>query len=207
MLSISLDLRDRAKEFCSILLYFGSAHYVYEVLPLSISNKSPGMDHIHRKSFRRNPQQTVLYSYYVWFVNTCWNLLFYMVWSFSPESASFSWFMKHLVYLGNVFHIEHGVITITLMQSRIEAIQQLPPPTTVNKCKSSCKFVNYLSLFCKDLQKILKPIYVLIKKTVPFHWTELHQKAFEEINDLLIKPPYFTPIHACRYIYFRMRYF
>ena len=31
-------------------------------------------------------------------------------------------FMKHLVYLGNVFHIEAGVITITPMKSRIEAI-------------------------------------------------------------------------------------
>ena len=37
-------------------------------------------------------------------------------------------FMKHLVYLGNIFHIEIGVITITPMKSRIEAIQMLPPP-------------------------------------------------------------------------------
>ena len=67
-------------------------------------------------------------------------------------------FMKHLVYLGNVFHIENGVITITPMKSRIEAIQKLPPPITVKACKSFCGVVNYLNLFCKDLQKILKPI-------------------------------------------------
>ena len=36
-------------------------------------------------------------------------------------------FMKHLVYLGNVFHIENGVISITPMKSRIEAIQKLLP--------------------------------------------------------------------------------
>ena len=30
--------------------------------------------------------------------------------------------MKHLVYLGNVFHIENEVITITPMKSRMEAI-------------------------------------------------------------------------------------
>ena len=66
--------------------------------------------------------------------------------------------MKHLVYLGNVFHIENGVITITPMKSRIEAIHTLPPPTTVKECKSFCGVVSYLSLFCKDLQKILKPI-------------------------------------------------
>ena len=36
-------------------------------------------------------------------------------------------FMKHLVYLSNVFHIEDGVITSTPMKNRIEAIQKLPP--------------------------------------------------------------------------------
>ena len=43
-------------------------------------------------------------------------------------------FMKPLVYLGNVFHIADGVITITPMKSRIEAIQKLAPPTTVKEC-------------------------------------------------------------------------
>ena len=99
-------------------------------------------------------------------------------------------FMKHLVYLGNVFHIENGVITITPMKSRIEAIQKLLPPTTVKGCKSFCGMVNYLSLFCKDLQKNLKPIYELTRKEMPFYWTEFHQKAFEQVKDLLIKPQY-----------------
>ena len=35
-------------------------------------------------------------------------------------------FMKHLVYLENVFDIENGKITITPLRSRIEAIQKLP---------------------------------------------------------------------------------
>ena len=98
-------------------------------------------------------------------------------------------FMKHLVYLGNVFHIEDGVITITPMKSRTDAIQKLPPPTTVKECKSFCGVVNYLSLFCKDLQKILKPMYELTKKTMPFYWAEVYQKAFEEIKELLTKCP------------------
>ena len=97
--------------------------------------------------------------------------------------------MKHLVYLDNVFHIEDGVITITPIKSRIGTIQKLPPPTTVKECKSFCGVVNYPSLFCKNLQKILKPIYELSRKTMPFCWAEVHQKAFEEIKELLIKPP------------------
>ena len=98
-------------------------------------------------------------------------------------------FMKHLVYLGNVFHIEDGVITITPVKSRIETIQKLLSPTTLKECKSFCGVVNYLSLFCKDLQKILKPIYELTRKEMPFYWTGSHQKAFEEVKELLIKSP------------------
>ena len=101
-------------------------------------------------------------------------------------------FMKHLVYLGNVFHIEDGVITITPMKSRIEAIQKLEHPTTVKGCKSFCGVVNYLSLFCKDLQKILKPIYELTRKEQPFIWTKFHQKAFDHVKELLVKPQYYT---------------
>ena len=98
-------------------------------------------------------------------------------------------FMKHLLYLGNVFHIENGVITITPMKSRMEAIQKLLPPTTVKACKSFCKVVNYLSLFCKDLQKIIKPIYELTRKEILFHWSEVHQKLFTDIKEMLMKPP------------------
>ena len=97
--------------------------------------------------------------------------------------------MKHLVYLGNVFHIENEVITITPMKSRMEAIQKLLPLTTVKACKSFCKVVEYLSLFCKDLQKILKPIYELTRKEISFHWSEVHQKLFTDIKKMLMKPP------------------
>ena len=37
-------------------------------------------------------------------------------------------FMRHLIYQGNVFHIKDGIITITPMKSRTEAIQKLQPP-------------------------------------------------------------------------------
>ena len=33
----SLSLTDKAKQFCGILLYFGSAHYRYEVLPMGLA--------------------------------------------------------------------------------------------------------------------------------------------------------------------------
>ena len=49
--------------------------------------------------------------------------------------------------------------------------------------------VNFLSMFCPELQKLLKPIYDLIRKGKPFEWAKEHQDSFEEIKHRLIKPP------------------
>ena len=49
--------------------------------------------------------------------------------------------------------------------------------------------VNFLSIFCQDLQKLLKPIYDLTRKGKPFIWQQEQQTAFEEIKSRLQKPP------------------
>ena len=98
-------------------------------------------------------------------------------------------FMKHLTYMGNVFHVNGSTISITPLQSRIEAIQRLQPPTNVKGCKSFCGVVNYLSIFCRDLQRLLKPIYDLTKKGTPFTWQEEQQQAFDLIKERMINPP------------------
>ena len=49
--------------------------------------------------------------------------------------------------------------------------------------------VNYLSLFCKDLQKLLKPIVELTRKGRPFIWGKEQEKAFQEVKEQLARPP------------------
>ena len=49
--------------------------------------------------------------------------------------------------------------------------------------------VNFLSMFCPELQKLLKPNYDLIRKGRQFIWGKEQQDAFEEIKCRLIKPP------------------
>ena len=46
-----------------------------------------------------------------------------------------------------------------------------------------------MGLFCPDLQKLLQPIYHLTKKEVPFVWTNLQQRNFEEIKRCLCMHP------------------
>ena len=99
----------------------------------------------------------------------------------SPKKCQL--FMKHLVYMGNVFHVNGSTISITPLQSRVEAIQKLQPPTNVKGCKSFCRVVNYLSIFCRNVRKLLKPIYEL---TI---LQDEQQQAFDTIKEMMIKPP------------------
>ena len=43
------------------------------------------------------------------------------------------------------------------------AIQKLQPPNTAKGCRSFAEMVNFLSMFCPELQKLLIPIYDLRK--------------------------------------------
>ena len=49
--------------------------------------------------------------------------------------------------------------------------------------------VNFPSMFCPVLQKLLKPIYDLTRKGRPFIWGKEQQNSFEEIECKLINPP------------------
>ena len=75
------------------------------------------------------------------------------------------------------------------LRSRIEAIQKLQPPKTPKGCTGFAGVVNFLSMFCPELQKLLKPIYDLTRKGRPFIWGKEQQEAFEEIKHRLVQPP------------------
>ena len=56
------------------------------------------------------------------------------------------------------------------MRSRIEAIQKLNPLTMPKGCQHFIGMVHFLSMFCPELQKLLKPIYNLTRKGRQFIW-------------------------------------
>ena len=167
----SVPLTPEAKEFCGILPYFGSPHYRYEVLPMGlaispqvwidyIENILSGM--VNKQDYVAIMDDLLIHGPKRNHIDRLEALLKAMIkhgLKLSPKKCQL--FMKHLVYMGNVFHIDGSTISITPLQSRIEAIQKLQPPTNVKGCKSFCGVVNYLSIFCRHLQKLLKPIYEL----------------------------------------------
>ena len=73
-------------------------------------------------------------------------------------------FRTELQYMGNTIFIQDRRACGKHLRNRLEAIQKLQPPTTAKGCRSFAGMVNFLSMFCPELQKLLKPIYDLARK-------------------------------------------
>ena len=104
----------------------------------------------------------------------------------SPKKCQL--FRTNLQYMGNEIFIQNKKVCVQPLRNRLEAIQRLQPPTTAKHCRSFAEMVNFLSMFCPELQKLLKPIYDLTRKGRPFIWGKEQQDSFEEIKCRLIKP-------------------
>ena len=195
----SIRLTEMSKEYCGILPYFGSPIYRYEVLPMGIACAPQiWMDYItlilneleDKKKYIAIMDDLLIHST----KTDHWKLLEQLLKSMcknglrlSPKKCQL--FKTNLIYMGNEFTITKRTMTITPLRSRTEAINKIPTPRTPKQCKSVCGVVNYLSLFCPDLQKLLKPIVELTRKERPFIWGDAQQKAFREVKLRLKNPP------------------
>ena len=79
-------------------------------------------------------------------------------------------FKTSLQCIGNEIFIENKKVYMKPLRNRLEAIPKLQPPKTPKGCRSFAGVVNFLSMFCLELQKLLKPIYDLTRKGRPFYW-------------------------------------
>ena len=105
----------------------------------------------------------------------------------SPKKCQL--FKTELQYMGNVIFIKDKKVCVKPLRSRIEAIQKLNPPTMPKGCRSFAGMVNFLDIFCPELQKLLKPVYNLTRKGRQFIWRKEQQEEFEEIKRRLVKVP------------------
>ncbi len=70
-------------------------------------------------------------------------------------------------------------------QSKVEAIINMPAPQNKAGVQRLLGMVNYLAKFIPGMSEITAPLRELLKKNVPWHWTEKHQEAFEKIKEIL----------------------
>ena len=81
-------------------------------------------------------------------------------------------------------------------QSKVKAIQDMPPPQSKKQVQSSIGMVNYLSKFSAQLSELAEPIRELSKERVPFNWGPEYDEAFSLIKKEVTAAPilaYYNP--------------
>ena len=182
-----LRLTENSKEYCGILPYFGSTSYLYQRMPMGL-NISPMVwqsyiNTILNCLFSRKYCAAIMDDLLLFMLNKqthleklidllcalCKNGL-----KVSPNKCQL--FRRELQYMGNTIFIKERRVCVKPLRSRLEAIQNLKPPTTQKGCRSYASVVNFVSIFCPELQKLLKSIYELTKKGRPLVWGEEQQR-------------------------------
>ena len=98
-------------------------------------------------------------------------------------------FRTELQNMGNTIFIKDKRVCIKLLKTWLETIQKLKAPKIAKDCKSLSGVVNYLSMLCPNLQKLLKPIYDVTGKSKASHMDQNESRCFDKIKNRLLKPP------------------
>ena len=198
----SLQLMENSKKFCGILPYFGSPSYLYQRMPMGL-NISPAIWQSYINAILSCLQSrkyceaimdnlllfTPMKSSHFDKLKDLLKALHKYGLKISPKKSQL--FKTDLQYMGNTIFIRDKRVCVRLFRNQIEAIQKLEPPTTIKGCRSFVGMVNFVSIFCPELQKLLKPIYDLTRKGRQFIWEEEQQKAFDEIKCRLQRPQFY----------------
>ena len=80
-------------------------------------------------------------------------------------------------------------------QSKVKAIQKMPPPQCKKQVQSFIGMINYLSKFSAQLSELAEPIWELSKEKVPFNWGPEHDSAFQLIKKEIMVAPILAYYH------------
>ena len=81
-------------------------------------------------------------------------------------------------------------------ESKVKAIQEMPPPQSKKQVQSFIGMINYLSKFSAHLSDLAELIRELAKERVPFNWGPEHDEAFSLIKKEVTAAPilaYYNP--------------
>ena len=180
----SLRLSENSKKYCWILPYFGSTSHLYQRMAMGL-NISPSIwqSYINtilnclqsRKYCEAIMDDLLLFTpsknCHITKLEDLLKALLMNGLKISPKK--YQLFRTNLNYMGNEIFIKSKRVSVKPLQCRLEAIQKFQPPTTVKGGRSFMGIVNFLSMFCPELQNLLKPIYDFTKKGSPFVWGKL----------------------------------
>ena len=97
------------------------------------------------------------------------------------EKCEFS--KSQVEYLGHVIS-SRG---IQLSESKVAAIRDAPPPTSVTELKAFLGLLSYYRKFLPNLSSVLEPLYELLQKQRQWSWGTGQMKAFLEAKQKLLQ--------------------
>lgn len=68
---------------------------------------------------------------------------------------------------------------------KVGVIKNYPRPTTIQQIKSFLGLCSYFRRYVSNFSKISKPLTLLLKKEIPFVWSEAQQTSFEKLKNAL----------------------
>ena len=160
----SLRVSENSKKYCKILPYFGSTSYLYPRMLLRL-NMSPSiwqsyinaiLDCLQSKKYCEAIMDdlllfTPLKNSHITKLEILLKALLKTGLKIFPKKCQL--FGTNLHYMADEIFIQNKRVCIKPLRSRLEAIQKLQPPTTVKGCRCLAGMVNFLSMFCPELQK------------------------------------------------------
>ena len=183
----SLRLLEESKKYCGILPYFGSTSYIYQRMPMGL-NISPliWQSYINAilECLESRKHCTAIMDDLLLFTPTkkshmakLEDLLKALLKNGLKISLKkCQLFKTELQYMVNIIFIIDKKVCVKPLRNRIEAILKLDPPKMPKGCRSFAGMVNFLSMFCSELLKLLKPIYDLTRKGRHFIWVRNNKK-------------------------------
>ena len=83
---------------------------------------------------------------------------------------------------------------IEVDKTKIEVIEQLPPPVNIKGIRSFLGHVDFYRRFIKDFSQISRPLTNLLAKVVPFEFTDECLDAFHTLKKVVISAPIIQPL-------------
>ncbi|UYV65369.1 K02A2.6-like [Cordylochernes scorpioides] len=96
-----------------------------------------------------------------------------------------SFIREEIEYLGYIIKYNQ----VTPSPRKIVAIKSFPIPKTVKNIQKFNGLCSYYRRLIKDFSSIAQPLKDLLNKDKIFHWSEIHQRAFETLKNLITQPP------------------
>ncbi|KAK8941176.1 hypothetical protein KSP39_PZI010028 [Platanthera zijinensis] len=107
------------------------------------------------------------------------------------NQALYAKFSKCDFWLNEVSFLGHVVTEqgLSVDPTKVEAIMNWPRPTTITEIRSFLGLAGYYRKFVKNFSEIALPLTKLMRKNVPFIWTEDCQVAFDRLKESVTTAP------------------